>query len=372
MLEGDHIDKMINLEVTDEVLFRKLFEKYVHETESSDDDYQEHPQLVSDGPKQKVFKKRTVRPKGGHTLAEKYSGYTMALLIPVSITMLIVVWAVTNFTPISEVSEHQPLLLSYHEKSTDSGGTKFAGAVRNALIIVGFFVVVTTIMFLLYKYRCMKIIAAWLITSSAMILYLMGWIWFDLFCVKYQIPYDSISCAIIMWNFGTVGVICIYFRGHPKMTQAYLIATSSIMAWFLSRLPPYTTFVLLVAVALYDLAAVLCPKGPLKALVEESQKRDETIPGLIYESKSYKLGLGDFVFYSVLVGRAAVYDYLTWVTCFLAILTGLCATLCCLGFFKRALPALPISILLGVTTYFTTRYLLVPYATRTAVLGVYI
>ena len=207
----------------------------------------------------------------------------------------------------------------------------------------------------------MGIIKGWLITSSAMILYFMGWIWFDMFFTKYQIPYDMLSCAVIMFNFGTVGVVCIYFRGHPKMTQMYLVATASIMAWFLSRLPEWTTWVLLGLVALYDVVAVLTPKGPLKALVEESQKRNEPIPGLIYESKTFKLGLGDFVFYSVLVGRAAVFNYVTWSVSFLAVLTGLCATLSCLGYMKRALPALPISIALGITFHFLARFLLLPY-----------
>lgn len=63
------------------------------------------------------------------------------------------------------------------------------------------------------------------------------------------------------------------------------------------------------------------PRGPLKVLVETAQQRNEPIPGLIYESKTFKLGLGDFVFYSVLVGRAAMYDTTTCVTCFISILT---------------------------------------------------
>ena len=207
----------------------------------------------------------------------------------------------------------------------------------------------------------MKIIQGWLILSSGTILYLMGFIWFDLFMTKYQMPYDQISAAVIILNFGTVGVCSIYFYGHPKMAQAYLVATAAIMAWFLSRLPEWTTWVLLALVALYDIAAVLTPKGPLKALVEEAEKRNEPIPGLIYESKTFKLGLGDFVFYSVLVGRAAAFNYLNWAVSFLAVLSGLCGTLTCLGYAKRALPALPISIFLGIAFHFSTRFVLLPY-----------
>jgi hypothetical protein len=37
--------------------------------------------------------------------------------------------------------------------------------------------------------------------------------------------------------------------------------------------------------------------------------------------KGVKLGLGDFVFYSVLMGRAALFDMITVFTCFIAIIT---------------------------------------------------
>lgn len=38
---------------------------------------------------------------------------------------------------------------------------------------------------------------------------------------------------------------------------------------------------------------------------------------------SLQLGLGDFIFYSLLVGRAAMYDLMTVYACYLAIIAGL-------------------------------------------------
>lgn len=80
------------------------------------------------------------------------------------------------------------------------------------------------------------------------------------------------------------------------------------------------------------------------------------------ERRGVKLGLGDFVFYSVLVGRAAMFDMLTVFTCSIAVITGLFFTIILLALWKRALPALPISIALGFIFFFTSKIFLLPFA----------
>jgi hypothetical protein len=47
----------------------------------------------------------------------------------------------------------------------------------------------------------------------------------------------------------------------------------------------WTGWTLLVALALYDLCAVLTPCGPLKKLVELAQEYKDPIPGLLYEAE---------------------------------------------------------------------------------------
>eukprot|EP00208_Stichococcus_sp_RCC1054_P001553 CAMPEP_0206144564 /NCGR_PEP_ID=MMETSP1473-20131121/24484_1 /ASSEMBLY_ACC=CAM_ASM_001109 /TAXON_ID=1461547 /ORGANISM="Stichococcus sp, Strain RCC1054" /LENGTH=419 /DNA_ID=CAMNT_0053540415 /DNA_START=347 /DNA_END=1609 /DNA_ORIENTATION=+ len=81
-----------------------------------------------------------------------------------------------------------------------------------------------------------------------------------------------------------------------------------------------------------------------------------------YLPDAIKLGLGDFIFYSLLVGRAAMYDLMTAAVAYLAIIAGLGATLLLLALYQKALPALPVSIALGISFYFAARFALEPVA----------
>lgn len=257
-----------------------------------------------------------------------------------------------------------------------------------------------------------------------------------LFLIRdFNIPIDCLSFGIILFNFSVVGVMAVFMSKMAIfVTQGYLVIIGMLVAYSFTLLPEWTTWVLLVAMALYDLAAVLLPGGPLRLLVELAISRDEDIPALVYEARpttyhdmgqrrlwrenlnnhsnsntvsapaeisdrneanldraeegrvlesnselstplitrrindqfnseeddigiegiglgssgAIKLGLGDFIFYSVLVGRAAMYDFMTVYACYLAIIAGLGVTLMLLAFYQKALPALPVSILLGL------------------------
>ena len=79
------------------------------------------------------------------------------------------------------------------------------------------------------------------------------------------------------------------------------------------------------------------------------------------DDSTIKLGLGDFIFYSVLVSKAAQYSFTTFAACLLVVLTGLAATLVILAIKGKALPALPISIFLGVVTFLWTKTFVQPW-----------
>ncbi|KAF9602736.1 hypothetical protein IFM89_030624 [Coptis chinensis] len=69
------------------------------------------------------------------------------------------------------------------------------------------------------------------------------------------------------------------------ITQSYLVVIGMLVAYWFTLLPEWTTWALLDAMALYDLAAVLLPGGPLRLLVELVISRDEEIPALVYEAR---------------------------------------------------------------------------------------
>ena len=80
------------------------------------------------------------------------------------------------------------------------------------------------------------------------------------------------------------------------------------------------------------------------------------------EKNSLKLGLGDFVFYSVLISKAAsAGGFAVSMICFTVVLSGLGLTLFLLALHGKALPALPISISLGVVFFVFSVYAVVPF-----------
>nr|XP_050027801.1 presenilin-1-like [Dermacentor andersoni] len=79
-------------------------------------------------------------------------------------------------------------------------------------------------------------------------------------------------------------------------------------------------------------------------------------------NQGMKMGLGDFIFYSVLVGKASRHGTaLTVIACYVAVIVGILLTLSLLVYFQKPLPALPFSIGLGIAAYFSSFYLAEPF-----------
>ncbi|KAH0690556.1 hypothetical protein KY289_017914 [Solanum tuberosum] len=406
------------------------------------------------------------------------------IVTPVSICMLLVVILVSvlnNDSDSSGPSFTSIATVAYNESSSDSNWDKLKGAILNALVFVVVVTAVTFLLVLLFYFRCTKFLKYYMGFSSFLVLGFMGGEICLFLIGKFRIPIDCVTFALSLFNFTVVGVLAVFMsKTAIIITQVYLVVIGVLVAYWFTLLPEWTTWVLLVAMSLYDLAAVLLPGGPLRLLVELAISRDEDIPALVYEARpiinpdsvqrgavvqrrvwrerrdndigsdenlesrsnlnsivysslesssgleslpsigernavdvedgqvprpdselaapliqhrinvrmnlqegpsddfalegiglgssgAIKLGLGDFIFYSVLVARAAMYDFMTVYACYLAIIAGLGITLMLLAFYQKALPALPVSVLLGVLFYLLTRLLLETFVVQCSI-----
>lgn len=358
----------------------------------------------------------------------------VGVMSPVSICMATVVLIVYSLSSPSSSAGPTQLRtaanLVYSESPSDSLSDKIEGSLLNAAVFVSLVAAVTFLLLLLYYLNFTSFLHNYMRFSSFFVLSAMGGSVFLSLLQHFSLPLDAPSSLLLLFNFSAVGVLSLFSPGFPiLLRQSYMVSLAVFVAAWFTKLPEWTTWSLLVALAVYDLVAVLAPGGPLKLLVELASSRDEELPALVYEARptlsdragilagavelqglsrdgedgnadeeeeeeeersplvgsdsaeememsplveigngreevsrrGIKLGLGDFVFYSVLVGRAAMYDLMTVYACYLAIISGLGCTLILLSVHHKALPALPISIALGVVFYLLTRLLMEPF-----------
>ncbi|XP_051861367.1 presenilin homolog isoform X3 [Drosophila albomicans] len=409
--------------------------------------------------------------------------HVIKLFVPVSLCMLVVV-ATINSISFYNSTDVYLLYTPFHELSPEPS-VKLWNALANSLILMSVVVLMTILLIVLYKKRCYRVIHGWLILSSFMLLFIFTYLYLEELLRAYNIPMDYPTAVLIMWNFGVAGMMAIHWQAPLRLQQGYLIFVAALMALvFIKYLPEWTAWAVLAAISIWDLIAVLSPRGPLRILVETAQERNEQIfPALIYsstvlytymgthytpeqplptttsspsssnsttttratqnslaspdpgagassssrsaeaagftqewsanlsdrvarrqievqttqsgngrrsneyrtvttpnqpqmeaqEERGIKLGLGDFIFYSVLVGKASSYgDWTTTIACFVAILIGLCLTLLLLAIWRKALPALPISITFGLIFCFATSAVVKPFMEKLSAKQVFI
>lgn len=395
----------------------------------------------------------------------------LAITAPLSACMLIVALLVWVLPPssglVGDAGIRSLFSLYYSEQGADSVTTKLSGALINALGIVVGVTAVTCVLYLLHHHKLSGVL--WLysgVASLCLFLGLANLVLLPLLQMA-EVQLDKITYYIMLWNFASVGVLTsLCWRAPTLLKHSQLVVLAALCAYWFTFIPPWTTWLILLSLVAYDVAAALSPPpppppashAPLPSLVfeagpfyyrvppsqhlgvgssaggsvvdsdsdedgddpgatigstighsrqwqrshqvnrrssSESRYSDQglSLPLLAHVNEdasdsemsrsprhwfvynnagddddltvvmpaSIKLGLGDFIFYAVLVGRAATYDMMACVACYLGVVAGLGLTLCHLCVHKHArtaLPAMPLSMLLGTAFYMATRLLL--------------
>ncbi|GIL83410.1 hypothetical protein Vretifemale_12242 [Volvox reticuliferus] len=217
-------------------------------------------------------------------LGEEVTG----IVTPVSLCMAVTVLLVRLLNPEGSSSPSSVVIASiaYHENASDSSGKKLGGALLNAIIFVAVIAGMTVLLLLLFKYKCYKFIYAYMGFAVFNIFFFLTGALFIQVMQVINLHIDAFSLAYGLLNFSVIGTLGLLFMPIPLlMKQLYLIWVGIIVAYVFTWIPEWTSWVILVFMALYDIAAVLIPGGPLQALVKLAIERNQDLPALVYEAR---------------------------------------------------------------------------------------
>ena len=334
-------------------------------------------------------------PGDGTSAVEKQSVALMSTVKPVVLNVMIVVATAVALS--LEPSGNLPFQkwIVYSAPSTaavasgavapDGLGWRVLGAALNVTFIMTISVAMTYLFVVFFRYRQEWVLSIILILGF---IFFQGGFAFVLVVALHKkvlgLALDSITCALLIWNFTLGGSLSMFWRSafheHGDVVRTkkwcengYLILMTAAIAWPFLCFTELTVWSILLVLVVWDTLAVLIPCGPLRyvMLAEFARMRRAEKwtmpPGIIYEANRFRLGLGDFIFYGVVAGRAAMHGYVPAVATICALLFGVAVTVVAtLQSTKVSLPALPIALVLACSAYTLARFAAVDYVREMA------
>jgi presenilin-like A22 family membrane protease len=169
------------------------------------------------------------------------------------------------------------------------------GPLYNGLYIVALVAIGATMCYFMLKrknLKMIKIVISIVMTLASMLL--------SLIYISTILAYINVNndlLVIVLSILVTVLFDLIIFKFSKLQSIAIICIGGALGVFFSFVIPLYSTIAILVFLAIYDVFAVY--KGPVGKI---AQAGIDHFPGLSYSFKDIQMGLGDLVFYSVLIG----------------------------------------------------------------------
>lgn len=221
-----------------------------------------------------------------------------------------------------------------------------SGATLNASVFVLMMAVAATLIYLLVKYQ-RKQLVKYMITGALFLVafFLLNW-YSELYAMQ-------LSPILDVYGYGWIGLTGLssalllvgLHKGPQSIRLLSVTIVGSLTGTFLgASIPTMTAIVLLAALAVYDLVSVY--RGPIGKIAEMADLED--FKGAVLTVGDLTIGMGDLVFYSMLVSNAMVnFGALAYLGAFAGVVIG-----SFLGFKmlerREVFPGLPLAICFGL------------------------
>jgi len=217
------------------------------------------------------------------------------------------------------------------------------GAAANGLYIVALVAVGATLCYLMLKrnnLKMIKVVISLVMTTASMLLSL---IYISTILAHFSFYNDLL--VIVMSILITVVFDLIIFKFVKYRSAAIICVGGALGVFFSFLIPLYSTIAILVFLSIYDIFAVY--RGPVGKIAQADL---DQFPGLSYAFKDMQMGLGDLVFYAVLMGTM-YFSFSSSILPAIMSLVGICIGAVMTFFMlekKEIFPGLPFPIMLGL------------------------
>lgn len=218
--------------------------------------------------------------------------------------------------------------------------------IGNALYFVVLLTIAATVFYILLKRRNKRVIKTLLVIAITTASLLLSF--FYLYSLFLYFAPELVDWVLVFMLVITVVVdLAIFKLGSKTRNVAIILLGGALGVFFGSAVPWWSAVAILIFLAIYDVIAVY--KGPVGKIAQSSGGLDE-LQGLSFSFKDIQMGLGDLVFYSMLMGLMFTTFSTSLIPGFAAVLGILAGSV--LTFYmlekKGLFPGLPFPILIGL------------------------